>query len=191
MIQDLDSSIKELLQQKVPLDPSSVDISFDMPTKEWAAGLLKPTINVFLYDLRENRELRRSEPFRERSSETTATETRPPMRVDLTYLVTAWANEVSDEHQLLGRLLTALVRYPVLPTEVLKGAMQNQSYPVLAWIALPERTPHAWDFWGILENRLKAGISYVVTASVEPFAPEVFGPLVTKTILNLHDGVGT
>ena len=182
MIQDLDDTLKELLVRKVPIDTSSIDIKFDMPTREWATGVSRPTVNAFLYDLRENHELRSSERSLTRSG-AVGIERRAPVRMDFTYLITAWTADVADEHQLLGRLLLALLRYPVLPDEVLKGAMQTQ--PLHAWIAQPERTPHAWDFWGVLEGRLKAGISYVVTASLEPFPDEEFG-LVTEKILKLQ-----
>lgn len=188
MIQDIDDTVKELLVQKVPIDISTVDIKFEMPTKDWATGVSKPTINLFLYDVRENHELRSNQRYVTRSG-AAATERRAPVRVDFTYLVTAWTTDVSDEHQLLGRVLTTLLRYPLLPEEALKGAMQIQPLPLQASIAQPERTPNAWDFWGSLDGRLKAGISYVVTASLEPYPAEDLG-LVTEKIIRLHE-VGT
>ncbi|HYT16557.1 MAG TPA: DUF4255 domain-containing protein [Burkholderiales bacterium] len=185
MIQDIDDTVKELLVQKVPIYTSAVDIKFEMPTRDWATGVSKPTINVFLYDVRENHELRNNQRYLARGG-AVATERRAPTRVDFTYLITAWTADVSDEHQLLGRVLTALLRYPLLPDEVLKGAMQTQPLPLQAWIAQPERTPNSWDFWGSLDGRLKAGISYVVTASLEPYPVEEIG-LVTEKVLKLQE----
>jgi hypothetical protein len=185
MIHALDDTLKELLVRKVPLDLSLVDIVFDMPTKDWAVGIQKPTVNVFLYDLRENLDLRSNERRLERRGGL-ADEQRPPVRVDLTYLVTVWTAEVADEHELLGGLLGTLLRYPILPREVLKGAMQDQPLPLRAWIAQPERTPNAWDFWTSLDGRLKAGISYVVTAAWQPH-PGVERTLVTQSEMRLHE----
>lgn len=185
MIQDLDDTIKELLVRRLPLDPSAVDIKFELPSRDWATGVNKPTINVFLYDLRENHELRSNQRHLSRG-DTTVLEHRAPVRVDFTYLITAWTTDVADEHQLLGRLLTTLLRFPVLPDEVLKGAMQSQPRPLQAWIAQPERTPNAWDFWGSLEGRLKASISYVVTASLEPHPAEE-AALVTQASFSLEE----
>jgi hypothetical protein len=185
VIQDLDDTMKELLVLKVPVDTSIVDIKFEMPTKEWASGVTRPTINLFLYDVRENHELRSNERYLTRSGGI-ASEQRAPVRVDLTYLITVWTTDVSDEHQLLGQVLTTLLRYPFFPDEVLKGAMQTQPRPLQAWIAQPERTPNAWDFWGSLDGRLKAGISYVVTASLEPHPAEELG-LVTEKVLKLQE----
>lgn len=183
MIQDLDDTIKELLVQKVPIDISTVEINFAMPTKEWIAGVTKPTVNIFLYDLRENHELRSNEEYLSRNS-TTGTGMRSPVRIDMTYLITVWSSDVSDEHRLLGKVLTALLRYPVLPPEVLKGSLASQDFPLRAWIAQPDRTPNVWDFWGGIDGKLKAGISYVVTLALSPFEPEEFG-LVTEKVVKL------
>jgi hypothetical protein len=185
MIQDVDTTLRELLVQKVPLDTSLIDVKFEMPTKEWSAGISRPTVNLFLYDLRENHELRSNQRYVTRSAGT-ASEQRAPVRVDLAYMITVWTADISDEHQLLGRIVTALLRYPMLPQESLKGAMQTQSRPLQAWIAQPERTPNAWDFWGNLENRMKAGLSYVVTVALEPHPAEE-SELVTQTTIRITE----
>jgi hypothetical protein len=185
MIQDIDETLKELLVRNVPLNPASVDISFEMPTKDWVTRIQKPTVNLFLYDLRENHDLRGNERMLERRG-AVANEQRPPVRVDLTYLITVWTTDVADEHQLLGNLLGTLLGLPVLPEDVLKGAMQSQPFPLRAWIAQPERTPNSWDFWSSLDGRLKAGISYVVTAAWQAH-PAVERRLVTESIIHLNE----
>src|SRR5471032_142163 len=110
MIQDVDETLKELLVQKVPIDLSVIDITFDTPTKDWSAAVTKPTINLFLYEVRENLELRSSERTFIRNGNT-AVESRAPVRVDLAYLITVWTTDISDEHQLLGRVLAALLQF--------------------------------------------------------------------------------
>lgn len=172
MIQDLDDTLKELLVRKAPFDPAEVDIKFEMPTREWSTAVSKPTINIYLYDVRENAELRSSERTRTRIDDGHGTELRPPVRVDLSYLISAWASDIADEHQLLGRILTTMLRFPFLPNDVLKGAMQTQPFPIRGWISLPERTPNSWDVWGHLEHRMKPSLSYVITAAFQPFEPE-------------------
>ena len=67
MIQDVDETLKELLVRKVPIDLTAVDIKFEMPTEEWASGVSKPTIDLFLYDVRENHELRSNQRYLARS----------------------------------------------------------------------------------------------------------------------------
>jgi hypothetical protein len=183
MIHDLDATLKELLVQKVPINLQQVDVKFEMPTKDWAAAVTKPTINLFLYDIRENHELRSSERQVARQG-AIGSETRSPPRVDVTYLISVWTSDVADEHQLLGGLLRTLLRFPVLPEDVLKGAMATQPFPLRGWIAQPERTPNVWDFWGAIDSRLKAGLSYGVTMAVDAYEAVEVG-LVTEKVVKL------
>lgn len=183
MIHHLDDTLRELLRQKVPIDDAAIDIKFEMPNSDWETKLTKPTVNLFLYDIRENLGLRSNESSLVRNG-AIGTETPAPTRVDFTYLITIWTKDIADEHRLLGNLLKTLLRYPNLPPEVLQGEMVNQSLPLRSWIAQPDRTPNVWDFWGALDGRLKAGISCVVTLAVEPFPPTEVG-LVTETILKI------
>jgi hypothetical protein len=184
MFHDVDATLKELLVQKVPIDLTAIDVRFEVPTKEWAQSVTRPTINLFLYDIRENNELRSSERQLSRQA-SVGVETRSPARVDATYLISAWTTDVADEHQLLGALLKTLLAYPIVPEEVLKGAMANQAFPLRGWIAQPEKTPNAWDFWGALDGRLKGALSYVVTVSVDAFKATETG-LVTENVIKLE-----
>ena len=184
MIHDVDATLKELLVQKMPLDVSAVDVTFDMPNREWSGRVVKPTLNLFLYGVRENHELRSNQRALVRNG-VVGTERRGPVRMDLTYLISAWTTDISDEHQLLGRVVTTLLRFPVLPDEVLKGSLLTQPLPVEAWIAQPEHTPNPWDFWGNMENRLKAALNFVLTVSFEPHAAQEVR-LVTTSIVNVQ-----
>jgi hypothetical protein len=185
MIQDLDDTLKELLIQKLPINNGAIDIRFEIPNQEWETRLTltKPTIDLFLYDIRENHELRSNETYLTRNG-TTGTQTKAPIRIDLAYLITVWTKEAADEHQLLGDILKTLLRYLVLPAEVLRGEMVNQSLPLRAWIAQPDRTPNAWDFWGAVDGRLKAGIYYIVTVAIEPTPATEVG-LVTENVIKI------
>lgn len=186
MIADVDDTLKELLVQKVPVDLAAIDIRFEMPTVEWAEGITKPTLNLFLYDVRENLELRDNQRLVARDP--VPRQQPAPIRFDLTYLITSWASDVADEHQLLGNVLGSILRYPLLPAEVLKGAMTTQPFPVRAWIAQPERTPNSWEFWSRLDGRLKAGISYAVTIALNA-TPAEDVVLVTEKIIKVREGV--
>jgi hypothetical protein len=184
VIQDVDATLKELLVRKVPLDATAIDVRFEVPNKEWSATVTRPTVNLFLYDVRENLELRSNERFLTRRDDRSATETRAPVRMDFCYMITAWTTDVADEHQLLGRVLTTLLRFPVLPTEVLKGTLTAQPLPLRGWIAQPERMPSPWDFWGNVEHRMKASLNFVLTVALQPFADGDV-ELATSSIVNV------
>src|SRR2546430_1669972 len=97
---DLDETIRQLLIRDVPLDLSEVDISFETPDRDWSGRLSRPTINCFLYDVRENLELRATdfEHMRNNSNGTTTTR-RLPARVDATYQITIWARAPEEDRK--------------------------------------------------------------------------------------------
>ena len=183
MIKDLDESIKQLLISKGALNSTDVNISFEAPNRDWAASQSKPAVNVYLYDIRENHELRSYEWTIERNNDRTATKKKTPLRVDFSYLITVWTKDVGDEHSLLGHLMTVLCRHQFLPDEVLQGVLKGLEFPVHASTAQPDGlVKNPADFWSALDNQLKPYIDYVVTLPVDLditlTAPVVF----TKTL---------
>ena len=54
MIADLDEALRRLLERELERHGfDGVEIAFDAPTKEWSGKLTSPTVDLFLYDLRE------------------------------------------------------------------------------------------------------------------------------------------
>jgi len=53
MIQEVDAALEALVRRDV-LNGSRVEVVFDAPTKEWVARRNAPTINLYLYDIRED-----------------------------------------------------------------------------------------------------------------------------------------
>ena len=57
------------------------------------------------------------------------------MRVDFSYLVTAWSSEsvpdrAEDEHRLLGEVMRVLLRHRTIPADVLQGELTAQDLAV-------------------------------------------------------------
>jgi len=152
---DLDETIRRLLIRDVPLDPTEVDVNFEAPDREWSGRLSRPTVNCFLYDVRENHTLRVTE-WDVRRNNGSAQKQKASLRIDATYQVSAWARAPEDEHHLLWRILVALFKHPLLPEDVLQGAMQNQPYQVPAMVAQPEQAPkNPADLWQVIDNRIE------------------------------------
>ena len=169
MITELDEIIKQLLIKKGKLDHGEVDIKFETPDREWSASLSKPTVNLYLYDIRENHELRGTEWIIEKNANNTATKRKNARRIDLSYLVTVWTNNVEDQHGLLWIVLSTLIRYPAIPTELLLGQLANQNYPVITHAAQPNGLfNNPADFWAALDNEIKPAFNYVVTLPMDP-----------------------
>ena len=99
MIADLDETIRQLIVKELPIRNNAIDIAFDQPKREWSARLTKPTINLFMYDLRENVQYRNrnwSAPQSSRDGRSVTMKTQP-FRIDCYYAMTVWATEPEDE----------------------------------------------------------------------------------------------
>lgn len=197
MIDDLDKTIEELLERQLPPDlTSQVAISFAAPDDQFPPPSVPlPAIDVFLYDVRENRELRSTEWTVDRRIDGTATRP-PPVRIDCSYLITAWASESSltraqDEHKLLGEVIKILLQYPTLPEPVLQGALRGQSPPLPASTLQPGRLQSLGEFWQALGGKPKAALNYTVTIAAEAGEPLELGPPVVERELRLRHGIET
>ncbi len=177
MIEDLDEALRQLLIRELPVKNGEVNIEFDQPKRDWSSRLSRPTLNLFLYDVRENKTLRQQEWQVERNGNNGATKRRTPVRVDLHYMITAWATEPEDEHRLLGRTLMALFRFGTLPEELLPESLKAQPVPIPIRVAQPEELSKPTDVWGVLENEMRPAIAFLVTLSLNPYHP-ISGPLV-------------
>jgi hypothetical protein len=190
MFDDVDRTVEELLRQGLPLELlEHVGISFATPDSEFPPGAVTlPAINIFLYDVRENMDLRNREWYVERQDDGSSTRQRAPVRVDCSYLVTAWPSEAApnpaeDEHRLLGEVLKVLLRHATIPQVLLQGSLKAQEPP------LPAVTIHAsqlqsWgDFWQAIGAKPKVALNYTVTIGVVPDrAIETEVPVRDKTL---------
>ncbi|HUZ78741.1 MAG TPA: Pvc16 family protein [Chloroflexota bacterium] len=170
MFADLDETIRQLLVASAP-DPNQVDVTFDTPDREWSSHLTRPAINCFLYDVRENVELRKQTwETSHNGASNEARRRKPPLRIAATYQITAWARAREDEHNLLWRALATLARYAPLPREVLLGELADQPIlPVPAAVAQAEHMPANFaDLWQALDNRIRPSLTYVVTLALDP-----------------------
>ncbi len=174
MIDDLDDALRELLIREMPIKDNEIDISFGQPTKDWSSRLSRPTLNLYLHDLRENPALRRDQNFAELERRPdSVVQRRRGFRVDLHYLVTAWATAPEDEHRMLARALLALLRNQELPADLLPEGLQDQPAPIALKIAQRESLEKPSDFWSVLDNQQRPGITFVATLAFNPFAPVV------------------
>jgi hypothetical protein len=110
MLADLDETLRQLLMAEIPVKNGEVEISFDQPKREWSGRLSRPTLNLFLYDVRENNVLRQHQWERlPDNGDGRAHLKRSPLS-DCFYMLTTWAAEPDDEHRLLTRAMLALFR---------------------------------------------------------------------------------
>ncbi len=190
MINDLDRTVEELLKRELaPALLEQVAISFAAPDSDFPpTSVTLPAIDLFLYDIRENLELRDTQWIIERQDDGTAKKTRAPVRIDCSYLITAWSSESSttralDEHRLLSEVIKVLLRHPTLPEVLLQGSLKGQEPPLPSSTLQPGRLQSVAEFWQALGGKPKAALNYTVTIGVvvdQPIGTEV--PVTDKTL---------
>ena len=206
MINDLNKVLHKLFKERATLlksgaPPSVTDqqIRFQPPDPDWGthvAGLgTRKAVNVYLVDLRENRQLRSNE--REQRFENGFWQEDPaPDRVDCHYLITAWspANDLEDrtraEHKLLYETIAVLMRSsPLNPARILNPVELATIDPLIQEMDLPTQIlpadgfPKLAEFWGAMGTgyRWKPGIYLIVTLPVAQ-RTRLAGPMVTTKI---------
>lgn len=169
MINEVDETLRAIVRAQV-VNGADVDVVFDAPTRDWASRRNKPTLDLYLYDIRED--LRRREMgVIERRNERGIVEERLqlPRFFKLAYLITAWTQRPEDEHRLLSAALALFMRYDVLPAEFMTPLLVEAEMPLLIQIAYPPpENRQVSDVWSSLGGDLKPSIDLVVTMPIQP-----------------------
>jgi hypothetical protein len=185
MFHDLDTTIENILKDdKAPTELLGAGVSFETPDKSFKPQNPDSAINLFLYEVKENRNLRNPGPITEPVAG--GFERRlPPLRVDCSYLVTAWKDavidKIKDEHQLLGRAFFWLSRFPTIPSSYFSGSMVGQPFPPPTMVAQWDGAKNNGEFWNALGIPPRPYFALIVTIAMdlEQLSQEY---LVTSTI---------
>jgi hypothetical protein len=174
MIQDVDETLLALVRREA-LDGAAIEVAFDAPTRDWVARRNGPTVDLYLYDIREDMARREVQWERVTDDAGRVTERRPPpRRFKLSYMVTAWTQRPEDEHRLLSSLLGCFIRHERLAPAECSGALADQPVSLLVTTALPLGSDRSIaDVWSALGGELKPSIDLIVTA---PFVIDVAQP---------------
>lgn len=189
MFQDLDDTLKHFLHSSAaPFELRNADISFETPDKNYSPT--QATVNLFLYEVKENRELRDPVPIVEKS-ENRFVRRQPPLRVTCDYIITAWSNQVSaakivEEHRLLGQALAWLSGFPNIPNDVLQGSLKHQPFPLPTLIAQLDGNKIANEFWVALGGPPRASFHVAVTIAMDLNLTEE-GSLVTTRLTTINE----
>jgi hypothetical protein len=191
MIRDLSETLAALLAAPdLPAELREALVSFEHPIDTFNPD--RPTVNLFLYELKENRELRSNQPVVRRQNGS-ALIRRPAVRVDCHYLLTAWPGDPTGSegalrgHRLLSQALAALARHPTIPADVLVGQLRGQEPPLPMLVAQPDGPANPAEFWSALGSRLRPAITLCATVAMEAFEAEP-AALVRARVLRFPPG---
>ncbi len=184
MISEVDQALEALVRREA-LNGSRVEVLFDAPTRDWVARRNAPTLDIYLYDIREDMARRQvvAEPVRDPVTGIASAHRVPPRRYKLSYLVTAWTQRAEDEHRLLSACLAAFVRNEIIPPDLLGGSLADSAIPVVLQVAGPMGQDRSIaDVWSALGGELKPSLDLVAIAPLDsayawPAAKPVLEPL--------------
>jgi hypothetical protein len=180
VIHDVDESLRKLVVRDA-INGSGVEVSFEAPNKDWSSRRNAPTVNIYLYDVREDLD-RRELAFEEIRAEGRVVERRPPpRRFKLSYLVTVWTQRPEDEHRLLSTLLACFLAHETLPVDVMPPSLAAVPYVTLLTVGMPPPKDRALaDVWSALGGELKPSLDLVLTAPFETGRVLAAGPPVVE-----------
>lgn len=198
MLDHLDELLRQLLSTRVP-GLAANRIGFVPPDKDWRTAVATATtnaLNVYLVELRENRNLRSNERFLQQSNGEYS-QTLSPVRLDCIYLISAWSpislnplvESAVDEHVLLYDVAQALLASLPLDAAAiyapgpLPGGFPDALLdpPPPAAVTPPEGFAKLPDFWMRMDSVWKPVVELIVTIPVVPVSRPLGPPVTTMT----------
>ena len=104
---------------------SESDMSFQKPKKDWinsTAATTVPQMSIYLFDIRENIELRNNE-WQSKNYDTAIKRKKPDVRIDLFYIITFYSRNtnidesIKEEHKWLSETLSVVYNNTYIPKE--------------------------------------------------------------------------
>jgi Pvc16 N-terminal domain len=183
MLHLIDDALEAFLRHELGAG-SRFDVSFALPDKEWAAGLSRPTLNLYLAKVDPGPpEASSGVEFFEENGVARRRLVLP--RVAFTYYATAWVSEVRDEHRLLGSVLAAVARTRTFKPDHLPEALRaNGPAPS---VRLDNTVPQPGDLWPAIGGRCHPALALLVTAAVDTGHSEETAPTPTELGLAVSD----
>ncbi|MET0578714.1 MAG: Pvc16 family protein [Ilumatobacteraceae bacterium] len=169
MLEHVDSTLEAFFRATVPLSALDVDVSFEPPDREWSAKLTRPTVSLFLWDIRRST-ARAQSGVEELEREGRLVRRAPLPRVELRFLATAWTADHGDERALLAGVMRAILAHSDVPSSFVAEPLQELPPITLLMARAGDEQP---DVGALLDGQLKPGISMTVVTAVDT---DVFTP---------------
>ncbi len=206
MLKEVDSTILKLLDTGWTTTPPPVKpgFFFTVPDEDWLTKVKAGTglrLNIYLYELRENRDFRRAAWDNVELADHSVVLSQPPVYLDCHYLISAWssaedselASPILDEHQVLSEAMRILLRNPdVVPGAigVSGGGQVFQNAHIYLNVATPEPPRVLNDFWSTMKLPWRPAVLLVVTAPLDVLKDSAPGPPLT-TLIQRYAVMGT
>jgi Pvc16 N-terminal domain len=158
----VEQGLEKLVRAALPLPEQVGEVSFDPPSRSWSAQLSRITVSMFLFGV--GRSPQPPRPMPERAAANGRTQRRGPLpMIELSYLVSAWAGNVRDEHELLGDVLGCFLTHQVLPAEFAAPTLLSSVQIALA----PADTGRVKDVFASVDGSMRAAFIIVLTTALD------------------------
>ena len=161
------------------------DVRFELFQATDFQKQLDEGISIFLYRIAINLSRRNLPP----TVTPDGRKLRPPLPVDLFYLISAWGRSVSRQHGLIGWCMRTLEDVSILPAAVLNGTGPDddtfRSHEAVELSCEPLSLPDLNNLWEILRPNVPISMTYVARMiaieSTVPM-PETYAPAQTREL---------
>jgi hypothetical protein len=163
VITEVDEALCVLLGRSLP---EGTTVRLDPPKPTWETERPSNAIDLFLYGMHDDRDARESGVSDQRDDRGAVLSRREPSRrCSLSYLVTARAPKINEEHLLLSVALRTMMFTDALPTDCMPDALAAVGEPV--FIRIADTDPGGlWTNLG-----MPARAAFAITVST-PFPPD-------------------
>jgi hypothetical protein len=204
MLNLLDDLILKVLDTGWTSPLAKPSFFFTVPDSDWKTKVKTRTglqLNIYLYEVRENREFRRAAWDKAELADHSVVLSQPPVYLDCHYLISAWsatedsdmASPILDEHQVLSEAMRVLLRNPdVVPGAlgVSGGGPVFQEAHVYLNVAPPEPPRVLNDFWSTMKLPWRPAVMLIVTAPLDLLKDSPPSPVVT-TLIQRYAQIGS
>jgi hypothetical protein len=200
LISDLDASLQAMLTGEATTGSSlaTAGISFAAPDETWQGQGSGMQVDVYLYRILDNRELRSNQRTTVMNADGTVTTQLFPSRIECSYIITAWekGSDVAGmdkepaEHALLSQILYVLWRNPTMPAKYLTGTLVNSTLMLPVIAAETEDMSAKPDFWVALDTYVRPAITCRVTIEMD-LNQDVVGSQATTFLTTLDKAGGS
>ncbi len=184
--------------------PAKPSFFFTIPDGDWLTRVKAQPgleLNIYLYEVRENREFRRAAWDKVERADHSVVLSQPPVYLDCHYLISAWSatddndmvSPVLDEHEVLSEAMRVLLRNPdVVPGAlgVSGGGPVFQKAHVYLNVAPPEPPRVLNDFWSTMKLPWRPAVMLIVTAPLDLLLDSPPSPVVT-TLIHRYAQIGS
>lgn len=175
-IHSVGSSLALFLQNSYPQelrDEHNIDFALLSSASFAGESPITNTLGLYLYRVTVNEHLRNvprpSEP----------SDARPPLSLDLHYLLTPWIDDAMGEHRVLAWAMRELYQHPVLDVATLSPEASWSAADMVQVIPAELSTEDLMRIWDALEPSYRLSVSYIARmVRIDVDTPEASRPVV-------------